>query len=182
MQRIGERIRKKRELLDLALNELAQRVGISSSGLSQIETAKAFPSILTLKSIAESLNTTVGELIGENESLTNNPVTLKSEARFVEKTASGAKIYLLSQHDANKQMDTYLVKFKKDSDLSSGLGGRNSQLFAYVISGNLVLNLNNKEHSLNIADSAYFFSRSDFQICNVGKSEAELLLIVSPPN
>ena len=66
MKRIGERIRQKRELLGLQLKVLSKKVGISSSALSQIEKAKAFPSIITLKSIAENLHTTVGELIGEN--------------------------------------------------------------------------------------------------------------------
>ena len=73
MKRLGERIRRKRESLHLKLNDLAGKVGISSSALSQIEKAKAFPSILTLKSIADCLHTTVGELIGENETLSKQP-------------------------------------------------------------------------------------------------------------
>ena len=74
MNRIGVRIKKKREQLNLQLNELAEKIGISPSALSQIEKAKSFPSIITLKTIAEKLHTTVGELIGENDSLANNPV------------------------------------------------------------------------------------------------------------
>ncbi|KAB2822721.1 MAG: helix-turn-helix transcriptional regulator, partial [Paludibacter sp.] len=69
MNRIGERIKRKRDQFKLNLNELAKRVGISSSALSQIENGKAFPTIITLKSIADQLQTTVGELIGENESV-----------------------------------------------------------------------------------------------------------------
>jgi XRE family transcriptional regulator, regulator of sulfur utilization len=54
MKRLGERIKRKRESLHMQLNELAKKVGISSSALSQIEKAKAFPSVITLKSIADS--------------------------------------------------------------------------------------------------------------------------------
>ncbi|MBK6285148.1 MAG: helix-turn-helix transcriptional regulator [Draconibacterium sp.] len=79
MNKIGERIKKKRELLNLNLNTLAEKVGISSSALSQIEKSKSFPSIFTLKSIAENLYTSVGELIGENDSLSNNPVVTKKD-------------------------------------------------------------------------------------------------------
>lgn len=57
----------------MQLNDLAKKAGISSSALSQIENAKAFPSILTLKTIADRLHTTVGEIIGEHEALLNNP-------------------------------------------------------------------------------------------------------------
>lgn len=85
MKRLGERIKRKREDLHLRLNELAQKVGISPGALSQIEKAKAFPSITTLKSIADNLYTTVGELIGENEILTNNPLVKFSEKSFIVK-------------------------------------------------------------------------------------------------
>ena len=97
MRRIGERIKRKRDLLNLQLNDLARKVGISPSALSQIEKAKAFPSIITLKSIAENLHTTVGELIGENESLSNNPVVHKDDMKFVEKMIQVQKfIYFLT--------------------------------------------------------------------------------------
>ena len=69
MKRIGGRIKKRRELLHLHLNELAEKVAISSSALSQIENSKSYPSVLTLKSIADALHTTIGELVGENETL-----------------------------------------------------------------------------------------------------------------
>ena len=108
MNRIGERIKRKRELQNLHLKELAIRVGISSSALSQIEKSKSFPSIITLKSIAENLHTTVGELIGENEALVSNPVVLRSDMKYVDQNKSGTIIYLLSHHDINKQMDTFL--------------------------------------------------------------------------
>ena len=67
MNRLGARIKRKREMLSLPLSDLSKKVGISASALSQIENSKAFPSIVTLKSIANSLYTTVGELIGEHE-------------------------------------------------------------------------------------------------------------------
>ena len=56
MKRIGERIKYKREVMGLHLNELAKKVGISSSALSQIEKAKSYPTIITLKLIASNLS------------------------------------------------------------------------------------------------------------------------------
>ena len=129
MRRIGERIKRRRELLNLQLNDLARKVGISSSALSQIEKAKAFPSIITLKSIADNLHTSVGELIGENETLSNNPVVKRDEIKYVEKNDTGTEIYLLSHHDMNKQMDTYLVRFVKDSDMKGLLAANLGQTF-----------------------------------------------------
>jgi len=137
MKRIGERIKKKRDLLNLQLNDLAKKVGISPSALSQIEKAKASPSIKTLKSIANNLHTTVGELIGEYESLTNNPVVKADEIRFIEKNKTGAEIYLLSHHDIGKQMDTYYVRLKKGSDMNGLFAYYGGQVFCYVIKGKI---------------------------------------------
>ena len=117
MKRLGERIKRKRESMHMQLNELAKKVGISSSALSQIEKAKAFPSVITLKSIAENLYTTVGELIGENEILTNNPLVKFDEKSFVEKNQSGTSLFLLSNHGNGKQMDTFLMEFEAGSDV-----------------------------------------------------------------
>jgi len=182
MKRIGARIKGRRELLSLHLNEVAGKVGISSSALSQIENSKAFPSIITLKSIADNLNTTVGFLIGENDTLSNNPVVKKNEARFVEKNGSGTEIYLLSQHDISKQMDTYLVRMINESDLSDLFPATFGQTYCHVLSGEVVFLLDNKRFILKQGDNIYFNCKSGYIVKNNKNQMSELLWIISPPN
>ena len=182
MKRIGERIKGRRELLSLHLNELAGKVGISSSALSQIENSKAFPSIITLKSIADNLNTTVGFLIGENDTLSNNPVIKKSEARFVQKNSSGTEIYLLSQHDISKQMDTYLVRLIKESDLTELFPATFGQTFCHVLSGEVDFHLEDKKFIVKQGDNIYFNCKSGYKVKNNKSRISELLWIISPPN
>ena len=107
MNHIGERIKRKRELLNLQLSDLAKRVGITPSGLSQIEKMKAYPSLFTLKSIADNLHSTVGELIGENDTLKNNPLVKADEKLEINRLANGTVVYQLSHHDINKLMDNF---------------------------------------------------------------------------
>jgi transcriptional regulator with XRE-family HTH domain len=182
MKRIGERIKRKREILNLQLNDLARKVGISPSALSQIEKAKAFPSIITLKSIADNLHTSVGELIGENETLSNNPVVYSDEIRYVEKNDLGTEIYLLSHHDMNKQMDTYLVRFVRDSDLKGLFLSNIGQTFCYVVSGKLSFELDSKTYLLKSGDSIYFNSKVPYQAKNISSGKSDLLWVVSPPS
>jgi transcriptional regulator with XRE-family HTH domain len=182
MNRIGERIRARRELLKLQLNELAGKVGISSSALSQIEKAKAFPSIITLKSIADNLHTTVGSLIGENDTLSNNPVVKKSEVRFVQKNSSGTEIYLLSQHDISKQMDTYLVRLISKSDISDLFPVTFGQTYCHVLSGEVEFQLDDKSYILKHGDNIYFNCKSDYKVKTNKSRISELIWIISPPN
>lgn len=179
MKRIGERIYTKRKQLNLQLNDLAKKVGISPSALSQIEKAKAFPSIITLKSIAENLNTTVGELIGENETLSKNPCVKRSEMKFVERNSSGTEIYLLAHHDLNKQMDTYLVRFSEGSDLIDLFTANTGQIFCYVVSGEVSFNLETKNHLLQVGDSIYLNSKATYSVINNSNSISELVWIIS---
>ena len=182
MRRIGDRIKRRRELLNLHLNELAGKVGISSSALSQIEKAKSFPSIITLKSIADKLSTTVGFLIGENDTHSNNPVVKKSEVRFVQKNSSGTEIYLLSQHDISKQMDTYLVRLIKESDISDLFPTTFGQTYCHVLSGEIDFQLDDKRFIMKQGDNIYFSCKSEHKVRNCKKNISELLWIISPPN
>jgi transcriptional regulator with XRE-family HTH domain len=182
MNRIGERIKKKREQLNLQLNELAEKIRISPSALSQIEKAKSFPSIFTLKTIADKLHTTVGELIGENESLANNPVVYKSEIRFIDQNKSGTLFYLLSQHDVNKQMDTYLVRFSKASAIDGFFNSAFGQIFSYVLSGEVRFDLNGKTFVLQSGDNIYFNAKSQFNAINYFDGISEIIWVQSPPH
>jgi len=182
MNRIGERIKKRRELQNLHLNELADKVGISSSALSQIENSKSFPSIITLKSIAENLHTTVGELVGENEALANNPVVLRNDMKYVEQNKSGTIIYLLSHHDINKLMDTYLVRFAKASGLESFFSNSQGQVFCHVILGEIRFKIEEKIFLLKQGDSIYFNAKASKDVVNNSDGISEMLWIQSPAN
>lgn len=180
MHRMGERIRKRRENLGIRSNDLANLVGVSSSLISQIERAKAFPSILTLKKIADALHTTVGELIGESASLTENPHMRVSERKFVKQNDNGADVYLLSHHDTQKQMDPFVIEFEPAGDSSQIMTPKNPrQEFCYNLEGKFEITLADKTYSLNQGDSFYFFSNRNHLIKNVSKQKSRLLWVVN---
>lgn len=182
MKRLGERIKRRRESLHMQLNDLARKVGVSSSALSQIENAKAFPSIVTLKTIADNLNTTVGEIIGENETLTKNPLIRKEEKKFVKGNESGTSLFLLSHHDPLKQMETYLIELEKNADTHEIFTEHPGQEFCYVLKGKVNFVLDNNEYQLSEGDSLYFNSSIPHSARNISKSNSRMLWMVTPPN
>lgn len=177
MDKIGERIKRRRETLSLQLNDLARKVGISSSALSQIEKAKSYPSILTLKLIAENLQTTVGDLIGENESLFNNPVNRKDENELIQKNISGAGLFTLSQKDLSKQMDTFRIVFDLNGDSLELLNNYSGQFFGYVVSGEIQFDIDNKSYVIQPGDTVYFNSKRNFRFLNISTGKSELLCV-----
>jgi transcriptional regulator with XRE-family HTH domain len=68
--KLGDIIRRQRELAELPLRQLAAMVGISNPYLSQIERGLRAPSEQVLESIARSLETSADELYDQASSLT----------------------------------------------------------------------------------------------------------------
>jgi transcriptional regulator with XRE-family HTH domain len=65
---VGRRLRARRETQGMSLRELARRLGISPSAISQIETGKSLPSVGTLYAIVTELGMSLDELFAEDPS------------------------------------------------------------------------------------------------------------------
>jgi mannose-6-phosphate isomerase-like protein (cupin superfamily)/DNA-binding XRE family transcriptional regulator len=63
-ENVGQQLRKRREQEGLSLREVARRLGISPSALSQIETGKSRASVSTLYAIVSELGMSLDELFG----------------------------------------------------------------------------------------------------------------------
>lgn len=181
MDQMGKRIKKKRDILGLQVKELSDKIGVTSSLISQIEKGKAFPSIVTLKKIAVALQTTVGEIIGENENLIQHPLLKSDDRRFVKKNSTGTSLHLLSYHDPSKEIEPYIIKFKKESD-SKGIMTSNfpGQEFCFVLKGSFEVRINTQQYTLNEGDGFYFNSSQSHFFKNTSNDNAELLWIINP--
>ena len=60
---MGEHLRVARQARGQSLRELAGRLGVSASLISQIETGRANPSVSTLYAIADELDVSLDELL-----------------------------------------------------------------------------------------------------------------------
>ena len=96
MKLMGVNIKRLREVKKISLRELARRLKVSPSFLSQIETGKASPSISTLKDIADQLNTTIGRLFGEEPETHPAPVLRASQMTPKKLAGDGIRMTLLT--------------------------------------------------------------------------------------
>ena len=102
---IGERIREKIRQKGISQNQLARMAGISQSGLSTIISGANGPTESTLRAIAGALECSVGELLGEGESLPSNLLQLiRGAVPLVGEIACGTPI--LAQQNIETYIDT----------------------------------------------------------------------------
>lgn len=183
MDQMGKRIKRIRESLGYQIKELSENIGVTSSLISQIEKGKAYPSIVTLKKIAEALQTTVGELIGENENQIKHPLLRSDERRLAKKNKNGASSYLLSYHFPSKQIEPYLIQFGKNSDsreiMTSNFPG---QEFCFVLKGSFEVSFEDHMYHINEGDGFYFNSNKSHLFKNISNDKAEILWIITPNN
>src|SRR5690349_16048122 len=76
---VGERLRERRMALDMSVRELARRLSLSPSLISQIERGKATPSVGTLYAVTNELGLSMGTLFAGAE---NGDVGESPESAF----------------------------------------------------------------------------------------------------
>lgn len=76
---VGARLRAARAQSGASLRELARRLNISASALSQIETGKSRPSVKTLYAIVSELGLSLDELFAEPGQARQAPTTLAAD-------------------------------------------------------------------------------------------------------
>ena len=77
---IGPRLRAQREQLGVSLRELARRIGVSASLISQIERDKVNPSVSTLYSLVQELGLGMGDLFSA-DGWTYSPAATRARRR-----------------------------------------------------------------------------------------------------
>src|SRR6266536_2332233 len=94
---VGQRLRAERERHGLSLRELARRLAISPSALSQIETGRSRPSVGTLYAIVSELEMSLDELFGSPGAAAAAPPEVVAPAD------AGASV--VQRRDARKGLD-----------------------------------------------------------------------------
>lgn len=178
---LGERIKKNRNEKGYSLRDLAGKVNLSASFLSQIEQGKASPSIENLKKIATCLDVRVSYLIEDDEVKQNTDVMRKNERHVVESIDSNTKMSLLSSTKIEKNMEPILYEIGPGGESGRDFFTHPGEEFIFIISGVLDVHINEKVHTLNEGDSLYFKSTQKHRFKNNSDVMAKALWVVTPP-
>jgi len=181
MKIVGINIKRLREDKGMTLRAFAKQLNVSASFLSQVETGKASPSLSTLKNIADTLSTTVGDLIGEGQKVSDNPVVRVNERKHLHEAGKGINLYLLTSQDANKQMEPLLFTLNGKAVSGDASYKHFGQEFVLVLKGVIEIMLNDTSYVLRRGDSIYFNSNVPHSFKNIAKEKAEAVWVITPP-
>ena len=185
--KVGSRLRAERERLGISLRELARRVGVSPSLVSQIELDRVNPSVSTLYALVTELGMTMGDVFGDPPRRApavrrlrgGDGLTVKPETRQVINLASGVRWEQLTR-DGDRDVEFLYVVYEVGSasceaDALMTHGGRE---YGYVISGMLGVRVGFEEYELAPGCSTAFDSSAPHRLWAIGDEPVHAIWVV----
>lgn len=176
---IGLRIKGIRELSELSLQELAQKINIDPQLLSGYEMGKNDIPVSVLHDISGVLPISMTELLtGEAAKLSVYSVVKKGEGVGVDRRQA-YNYQSLAYNFANRTIDPFLITIpvKEDDDFS--LNTHSGQEFHYCIEGSFQIKIAKYTIVLNEGDSIYFDSTYPHGMKALGGKPAKELVVIN---
>src|SRR4051794_8504261 len=155
--KIGARLREERERRGVSLRELARRVGVSPSLVSQIELDRVNPSVSTLYALVTELGLTMSEVFGDSRReervvpprVGTDGLAERPETRRVINLASGVRWERLTPHSDRDVEFLYVVyPVNASSCPEDALVTHGGREYGYVTSGTLGVRVGFEEYEL----------------------------------
>src|SRR5262245_16654332 len=197
---LGERLRSERTARGLSLRELARRAGVSPSLLSQIETAKIYPSVGTLYAIVRELGVSIDEIFVVDDVDPRTPVdgtpapgprvsalpsvqprtpVLRVADRSAIQLESGVRWERLTSRTEKGVEFLYTVYAAGGESAPASApidhGGRE---FGIVVRGTLEVTVGDEQFTLTAGDTVFFDSTIPHRLHNGGNEDAHAIWVV----
>lgn len=196
---IGARIKERRKEVNLTLDELANKTGLTASFLSQVERGKVSLSLNSLLALAKALNVSVLYFIAEGNG-SKRPLQQRPEAELPAPQpvapycpvvypglrkqlvfpATGVKLELLVPSLGRKMMAFKGRLEPGKSHLASRLREPTEEII-YVLSGALTLEFTDGSYTLHPDESIYFEGENLLKMTGASENEDTVWLSVITP-
>ena len=175
MVSIGKTIKRTRTDKKIKIETLANETGLSKETLKKIEAGDKMPSVGNLLQISRALHIDSGLLLKEQEDTTEE----RSEA-YVKRTDNYAYTSLTPNAE-NKHLKAFKVVVEAESS-HDGVGFQHEgEEFVYVLKGDVEVQVGDNINKLKKGDTLHFNSGIKHDLRNIGKTDAELIVIVYTP-
>lgn len=170
---LGQHLRGLRKMHDLSLEQLAERCGLSVGALSQIERGITSPTMRSLRRLSEVFNVPMSQLFHEGdlppvEEL--GRIVRAQGRRVLSLNTTGVQKELLTPA-ANGALEIYLVTIAPGGSSGPELYTHKGEEGGYVMTGEMVLEIENQEFHLKTGDSFRFKSNAPHRFANATDEE-----------
>ncbi|HHU32397.1 MAG TPA: cupin domain-containing protein [Clostridia bacterium] len=175
---LGEKIRKKRIEKNLSLKDLAERIGLTASFLSQVERELAEPSITSLRKIAEALDVPIFYFLLDNDN--HSPVVRKNNRKVLHFPSTKLTYELLSP-DLNRQMEVLIARLEPGATGGEEDSTHPGEECILILEGKMKITIGEETYYLEEGDSIYYFASIPHSLKNHGDGSLVFLSVITPP-
>ena len=185
---LGERLRAERKSKHMTVREIARRVGVSPSLISQIERDKVNPSVSTLWSLVSVLGLQMGELFSEVPPprgiepvavvTSNGPVTGPGTRSVIDLETGVRWERLTAAHDAVVEFLTVVYPPGAASCDEDSLVRHGGKEYGYVTSGRLGVRIGFDEYDLGPGMAVSLDASAPHRLWAIGDQPAEAIWVV----
>ena len=180
---IGEKVKRFREDNGLTLQDMADRTGLSSAVLSQIENHLISPPLGTLIRLTQALDLRPGHFFDQNPDKAFT-IVRQTERRPVSRFASkrGVKYgysYESLGHDMkDRHMEPFLVTLEPATLASPKPAAHDGEEFLFVLEGEMEVTLGEHSDVLQPGDAIYYDSSIPHLVQCKGDEKALILAVI----
>ncbi len=176
---IGDTIKKIRKNKEMTLRVLAEKSGVSKAMLSQIESDKVNPTIVTVWKISTGLGVDINELTKVvSVKKRNFTLTQKNDRIKFDCDEEGVHINILTPIDMIEDLEMYLITFQKGSKLSSKPHFPGTEEFLTLLDGEITVTAGNNVTVMHKDDFLTYHSDIEHTIENTGKNNVVVHMVV----
>jgi transcriptional regulator with XRE-family HTH domain len=180
--KIGPKIRALRLKKKLGLVQLGEHTGLSPGMLSKIERGALFPTLPTLLRIALVFGVGLEHFFVESKDRPAVAVIRKRDRlRLPHRPGEAPPAYLFESLDfpvMDRKMEAFLAEFPMQSKPSDPHRHEGAELI-YVIKGQLVVNVDGDDFTLEAGDAMYFDSSAPHSYRREGRSSCSAIVVVA---
>jgi transcriptional regulator with XRE-family HTH domain len=178
-QRLGETVRLLRQRAGLSIQDVAKRTGLSNGMISQLERARAMPSIRTLRLLSIALDVPISYFFETSDPAdVQRYIVRKNSRRLLRLTASGVVKESLTPADKG-QLELYELTLNPGASSGTDFLQHNGEKAGYILSGSLRLWLDNQAHLLEAGDSFRFPSIVPHMFDNPTQQAARVIWVTT---
>lgn len=168
---LGQRVRKRRQLMSMTLQELSNACGVSVSYLSQVERGNAVPTLGTLAEIAAALDVSIDHFIATPKQV-DSVTRAGSRQRF--SVAGNSVIYEQIGADfPGHELSSFVLDVPPH--YTSETVQHSGEEIIFVLEGEILQKVDDQGFLLRAGDSMHYLGQHPHSYSNPGDRPARLL-------
>ena len=186
VEKLGNRVRKFREELEMTREQLADAAGLSVDFIATLEEESIYPFIGPLQKIARALHVRLGTFMDDVDS--RDPVITRRATRNADLTMKHTaakrplyRYYGLSKGKADKNMEPFFIEVLPHPEEERTLSSHQGEEFIIVHSGRLLVIYGNESHELEAGDTVYYNSIVPHYVGAAGDAPCTIYAVLYHP-